>query len=38
MYTGSCHCGRIAFEFEGELSEVKECTKLKRVPVDGRSR
>lgn len=25
MYKGSCHCGRIAFEVEGELSEVKEC-------------
>jgi hypothetical protein len=25
MYQGSCHCGRIAYEVEGELSEVKEC-------------
>lgn len=25
MYSGSCHCGRISFEVEGELSEVKEC-------------
>ena len=25
MYSGSCHCGRIAFEVEGEVSEVKEC-------------
>lgn len=24
-YTGSCHCGRIAFEVEGELTEAKEC-------------
>ena len=25
MHTGSCHCGRIAFEVEGEFSEVMEC-------------
>ena len=25
MYSGSCHCGRIAFEVEGEFSEVMEC-------------
>ena len=25
MYTGSCHCGRLSFEVEGESSEVKEC-------------
>jgi hypothetical protein len=25
MYSGSCHCGRISFEVDGELSEVKEC-------------
>ena len=25
MYAGSCHCGRIAFEVEGEFSEVIEC-------------
>ena len=25
MYTGSCHCGRIAFEIEGDFTEVKEC-------------
>ena len=25
MYSGSCHCGRISFEVEGELFEVKEC-------------
>lgn len=24
-HTGSCHCGRIAFEVEGELTEAKEC-------------
>lgn len=24
-HTGSCHCGRIAYEVEGELSEVVEC-------------
>ena len=22
---GSCHCGRIAFDVEGELTEAKEC-------------
>jgi hypothetical protein len=25
MYSGSCHCGRIVFEVEGEFSEVMEC-------------
>src|SRR5205814_9715954 len=25
MYSGSCHCGRISFEVEGEFSEVMEC-------------
>lgn len=25
MYTGSCHCGRIAFEVEGNFTEVNEC-------------
>ena len=25
MYSGSCHCGRIAFEVEGEFADVKEC-------------
>jgi len=24
-YQGSCHCGKIAFEVEGELSQVMEC-------------
>jgi hypothetical protein len=24
-YKGSCQCGRIAFEVEGELSEVADC-------------
>ncbi len=24
-YTGSCHCGRIAFEVEGELGRVMDC-------------
>lgn len=24
-YQGSCHCGRIAFEVEGELGEVVAC-------------
>jgi len=25
MYSGSCHCGRIAFEVDDEFLEVKEC-------------
>jgi hypothetical protein len=25
LYQGSCHCGKIAFEVEGELGEVLEC-------------
>ncbi|RDI97461.1 GFA family protein [Dyella solisilvae] len=25
MYQGSCHCGRIAFEVEGEPAQVYEC-------------
>lgn len=25
MYSGSCHCGRVAFEVEGEIPDVKEC-------------
>ena len=24
-YKGSCHCGRIAFEVEGDLKQVMEC-------------
>ena len=24
-YTGSCHCGRIAFEVEGEIGQVISC-------------
>lgn len=24
-YKGSCHCGRVAFEVEGELTGVMEC-------------
>lgn len=24
-YKGSCHCGRIAFEVEGELTQVADC-------------
>jgi hypothetical protein len=24
-YTGGCHCGRIAFEVEGDLARVMEC-------------
>jgi hypothetical protein len=25
LYTGSCHCGRTAFEVEAELTRVMEC-------------
>lgn len=25
MYKGSCHCGQIAFEAEGDLEKVVEC-------------
>ena len=25
IYTGSCHCGRIAFQVEGEIGQVMEC-------------
>ena len=25
MHKGSCHCGRIAFEVDGDFTEVKEC-------------
>uniref|UniRef100_Q478D1 Glutathione-dependent formaldehyde-activating, GFA n=1 Tax=Dechloromonas aromatica (strain RCB) TaxID=159087 RepID=Q478D1_DECAR len=25
IYKGSCHCGQIAFEVEGELSKVMDC-------------
>lgn len=25
IHTGSCHCGRIAFEVEGDLSTANEC-------------
>jgi hypothetical protein len=24
-HTGSCHCGRIAFEVEGEIEQLMEC-------------
>jgi hypothetical protein len=24
-YKGSCHCGQIAFEVEGELAQVADC-------------
>ena len=24
-YTGSCHCGKVAFEVEGTLEQVMEC-------------
>ena len=25
LYKGSCHCGRVAFEVEGELTRVTDC-------------
>jgi hypothetical protein len=25
IYKGSCHCGRVAFEVEGELTRVMDC-------------
>jgi hypothetical protein len=25
IYKGSCHCGRIAYQVEGELAQVMEC-------------
>ena len=25
IYKGTCHCGRIAFEVEGELTQVMDC-------------
>jgi hypothetical protein len=25
VYKGSCHCGRVAFEVEGDLSSAMEC-------------
>ncbi len=25
IYKGSCHCGRVAFEVEGELAQVMDC-------------
>jgi hypothetical protein len=25
LYKGSCHCGRIAFEVEGDLTQVIDC-------------
>jgi hypothetical protein len=25
IYQGSCHCGKVAFEAEGELGEVTAC-------------
>jgi hypothetical protein len=28
IHKGSCHCGRIAFEVEGDVSQVMECKLL----------
>ena len=25
MYQGSCHCGRIAYEVEGDIAQVTQC-------------
>lgn len=25
MHKGSCHCGKVSFEFDGEVSDVIEC-------------
>ncbi|HEX6635136.1 MAG TPA: GFA family protein, partial [Usitatibacter sp.] len=25
VYKGSCHCGRVAFEVEGDIGAVIEC-------------
>lgn len=25
LYKGSCHCGRVAYEVEGELQQVMDC-------------
>ena len=25
IYKGSCHCGRVAFEVDGELEQIMEC-------------
>jgi hypothetical protein len=25
IYKGSCHCGQVAFEVEGEMTQVMEC-------------
>ena len=25
LYKGSCHCGRVAFEVEGEIKQLMEC-------------
>jgi hypothetical protein len=25
LYKGSCHCGQVTFEAEGELTEVFDC-------------
>ncbi|HEX9593947.1 MAG TPA: GFA family protein [bacterium] len=25
IYQGSCHCGRVAFEVEGEVTQVTDC-------------
>lgn len=36
-YKGSCHCGAIAFEVEGELKEVADLSALPVKHFDGKS-
>ena len=40
-HKGGCHCGRIAFEVEGDINvrcpEGVDLSALKVVPFDGRS-
>lgn len=38
IYKGGCHCGRIAFEVEGNIRRLEnvELSALKSMPVDGR--
>ncbi len=36
LYKGNCHCGRVAYEVEGEIGGVIE-HKLEVQPFDGRA-
>jgi hypothetical protein len=31
IYSGKCHCGKLAFEVEGDLTEVIECNLLASI-------